>query len=267
MARCFVRRRPVDESVSSTSTRFTATGDRLASVSYTSVRMTTLEDAIEGLYVAFAPCRKGGVAGCFCCTPSDGPGRLKSKKLRDVSDAEGLSSYAMSATYTWGTLNDFKHFLPRILQLKAQGELWVDLQLVYAKLANGAWLEAEKSALQRFTRELLRQSLSGTPIRHLRVRDVIESAGLARMDVARLLEAMVDGVDVDRATQLASLVMDAAYPRAWFWWKDGAHTVQTWMSSGSLEVYLRHVFEGHVDHPDASKWAAACDVLEAISAR
>jgi len=71
-------------------------------------------------------------------------------------------------------------------------------------------------------------------------------------------------VDVDRATQLASLVMDTAYPRAWVWWKDGAHTVQTWMSSGSLEVYLRRVFEGHVDHPDASKWAAACDVLEAI---
>ncbi|MGD1847982.1 MAG: hypothetical protein ACFB10_21525 [Salibacteraceae bacterium] len=63
---------------------------------------------------------------------------LHSKPLRLLGDEE-LSRYAFKAMTTWGELNDFKHYLPRIFELAATRELGVATFVVLGKLDHGEW--------------------------------------------------------------------------------------------------------------------------------
>lgn len=111
--------------------------------------------AIEHLYETFGSYRASAVAGCPCCVSAEEQARLHAKRLRQLSE-EDLGSYAFSALNTWGTVTDLKHFLPRILELKAMGEMRTNLQAIYGKFVQeGVWPEVERRALERFTRALL----------------------------------------------------------------------------------------------------------------
>ena len=89
-----------------------------------------LEGAIAALYDAFASYGLADVVeGCPCCVSAEDQARLRSKPLRLLIDGD-LGGFAFSALSTWGTLHDLKHFLPRILELVANGTLRIDLQQV-----------------------------------------------------------------------------------------------------------------------------------------
>ena len=179
-----------------------------------------------------------------------------------------LGGFAFSALSTWGTLHDLKHFLPRLLELVANGTLRTDLQQIYGKLVqDGPWLEAELEALERFTRALFVRSMSGhrpPPV------DVLESAGLAGMDVAALLDAAFAVRSPERTTALARLIWDQAASLAsgvphWIWWRDDQDlALRRWLSSRDAYAVLVAAFEADPDHPDAGEWAQAADVLEAL---
>lgn len=114
-----------------------------------------LSDAIENLYRAFAsyPLRPD-MPACSCCTLEDKFDILVSVPLRDLSE-EQLSHFAFSAISTWGELEDYKHFLPRILELAGKQEVILDIGLelraITAKLKDNKWVAwpvPEQAALE-----------------------------------------------------------------------------------------------------------------------
>lgn len=234
--------------------------------------MAALSQAIEELYLVFGSYRVGKhVTGCPCCTSPEEEKQLVARPLRSLT-GDDLGSYAMSALYTWGSESDFKHFLPRILQLLVQGAIWVDVQSVYAKLPYTRWDQwpaPEQSAIQRFTlawfADLLGRSSQVQP------EDLLECAGMAGCDLADYIALWEAETSPVAATYLAQLVIHRAEHLAsgtlpWIWWQnDALRTVPRWLLSGRATALLATAFAREVDHPDAGDWALAHDILEALS--
>ena len=99
------------------------------------------EIAIERLYSTFSKYPfKSTIEGCPCCVSDSDKFTLHSKALRDLQD-EDLSRYAFKAMTTWGDVNDYKHYLPRIFELTAKRTLFVDTFVTLGKLDYGKWNE------------------------------------------------------------------------------------------------------------------------------
>lgn len=227
---------------------------------------SALASAIDDLYATFANYRVDRVEGCPCCVSAEDIQRLHSRRLRDLT-GEDLSRFAFKALSTWGTLADLKHFLPRILELISLGQIDTDLQSIVLRVVSEGRLPAgEQGALAAFVSAYLGAVVAagGDGV------DVIESAGLAGMDVAAMLgRAFLTGDGVAGVTGLARLVAARAQALVtgrpgWIWWKgDAGRVVEGWLLSGAAYARLMGAFEGAADHAEAGAWAAACDVLEA----
>jgi hypothetical protein len=116
-----------------------------------------IADTTEDLYRAFAGCRLGPhVEGCPHCVTDFDHARIYSRPLRLLT-AGDLARYAFKAMTTWGDEHDFRHFLPRILELMVSGDpdWWVDTEVVLGKLARAnwrTWPEREQAAVRSFLR-------------------------------------------------------------------------------------------------------------------
>jgi len=79
---------------------------------------TALAVAINGGYRAFGRySTKMRLDACTCgCVTGDDHARLHSRPLRELT-ADDIETYASKAMTTWGDNKDFRHFLPRILEL------------------------------------------------------------------------------------------------------------------------------------------------------
>jgi len=109
--------------------------------------------AIEELYKTFSKYPfKSEIEGCPCCVSNSDKATLHSKKLRELED-EDLSYYAFKAMTTFGDLEDFKHYLPRIFELTAKRKLVVDTFVILGKLEYGnwnTWNKDEKDTINNF---------------------------------------------------------------------------------------------------------------------
>lgn len=222
-----------------------------------------LVDCVERLYDVFGRYRKSAVAGCPCCVSEEAQARLHAKRLRELG-GDALGGFAFSALNTWGTLTDFKHFLPRILELWARDAIGADLQIIYGKFVqDGPWTDEEWDALEDYTAAVLASEILAA---RSRAKEIIESAGVACMNTSRLLaRPFADGPLPERATALADLVLWRTGPFGSFvWWTD-ASAFDTWLHSGGPKQLLAEAFEAHYDDPRAGEWAEAHDVLEALA--
>jgi len=108
---------------------------------------------IEELYTTFAVYPFNPIMeGCPCCVSQGDKEQLHIKKLRDL-EQDNLSKYAFKAMSTWGNLNDFKHYLPRIFELLSSDNFIIDGFIVLEKLEYGhcrAWPANEQIALENF---------------------------------------------------------------------------------------------------------------------
>jgi hypothetical protein len=102
--------------------------------------METKDDALtEQLYRIFSRYPfPGGMQGCPCCVSDEHLQLLRSKPLRQLGDNE-LSRFAFKAMTTWGTTEDFKYYLPRIMELYVSGRSHFDADLLMDKLNYGGW--------------------------------------------------------------------------------------------------------------------------------
>ena len=78
--------------------------------------------------------------------------QLFSKPLRDLT-ADDLSRFSSDVLTTWGNINDFKHFLPRILELIAELKDPCPTDFFLCKLEYGkwkTWSKEEKVAIEEF---------------------------------------------------------------------------------------------------------------------
>ncbi|MCC7352800.1 MAG: hypothetical protein IT330_03505 [Anaerolineae bacterium] len=78
-----------------------------------------LRSAVENLYAVFAryPLREH-VEGCEHCVYGNDHEQIHARLLRELT-SDDLSKFSWKALTTWGTVDDFKHFLPRLLELMA----------------------------------------------------------------------------------------------------------------------------------------------------
>ncbi|WP_400190574.1 hypothetical protein [Hymenobacter sp. B81] len=110
-----------------------------------------LSAAVEELYRQFATSLpQAPLNACPCCISPAENAVLSAVPLRQLT-ADQLARYAFKALTTWGDAADFRHFLPRILELKASGELFTDFPVLRGKLEQAgysAWPEPEQAAVR-----------------------------------------------------------------------------------------------------------------------
>lgn len=103
--------------------------------------MSDLQTAIESLYKTFGNYTTAGIHHCDCgCIDEDDVKKLSSKPLRQL-EADDLISYHGSALYTWGDVDHYKHFLPRICELISVNRdfSYVTLDEFHVKLDYAEW--------------------------------------------------------------------------------------------------------------------------------
>lgn len=121
---------------------------------------TELGSALGRLYEAFASYKlRGHIESCPCCCGPEVTRPLQAKSLPNLTSAD-LGLYAVRAMTTIGDVDDFRHFLPRILELAVRDELPARTEIVLGKLAYAnwrSWPQAERVAVEGFLREAWRQ--------------------------------------------------------------------------------------------------------------
>lgn len=88
---------------------------------------------------------------CPCCVDDTHKRQLSAAPLRELTE-EQLDTYTWKAMTTWGGVDDFKHFLPRIFELTAMSDFTADLT-VFSKLKYAEWdkwAAEEKEAVVTF---------------------------------------------------------------------------------------------------------------------
>jgi hypothetical protein len=97
----------------------------------------SLKKSIENLYSVFSKYEiRSFIEGCPCCVSDRDKEKIHSKELRELEE-EDLSRYAFKAMTTWGNVDDFKHFLPRILELCIDHDLGIHPFGIFGKLKYG----------------------------------------------------------------------------------------------------------------------------------
>src|SRR5262245_41616630 len=117
--------------------------------------MNDLDQAIAAHYEAFSAYPlKPKLDCCSHCELDRAEASLHARPLRELEWMD-LGVYPFKAMTTFGDENDFKHFLPRILELYVvdPGHSRYDVSIVFAKLKYASWTSwppSEKSAIQQF---------------------------------------------------------------------------------------------------------------------
>lgn len=87
---------------------------------------------------------------CDCgCIDEDDVKILASKKLRELEE-DDFSSYHGSALYTWGDIEHYKHFLPRIFEVHnhKNGRGLIGLYEITTKLEYAKWNSWDKKEIE-----------------------------------------------------------------------------------------------------------------------
>ncbi|MFF3665807.1 hypothetical protein [Microtetraspora malaysiensis] len=151
-----------------------------------------LDSALDALYAAFSRYplpAKSDV--CDHCVSAERVLATRAAPLRMLT-ASALEPYAWNALNTWGDIDEFKHYLPRLLELLILEELDGFLHAQSLMLRVGvrwrSWRQTEQRAITATVGAWWRHTLSNYP------RDV---------DIMRLIEIIADCLELDLAPYLA----------------------------------------------------------------
>lgn len=154
---------------------------------------SALRLAVEQLYSVFAGYaldhRSRACAHCVEAgvIPADAEDALHAKPLRAL-DITALTPYVKEATLGWGSVDDLRHFLPRLLELLAQGHLELphhDIASTLARIGWRWWNAAEREAIEAFVRAWWAWTIAAAPPRARD--DVLQSIGALIGEVASFL--------------------------------------------------------------------------------
>jgi hypothetical protein len=216
-----------------------------------------LHAAIEALYATFARYPVGAkVEGCPCCVDAALARALASAPLRAVPD-DILQRYAFKAMTTWGSNDDFKHFVPAIWErMTATRSFGVNPQIAYGKLPYtdwDRWPEHERAAIVEATHAWLRHELARGA--GSQIADIVECAGVSGIPVAPLIGILEASEGPIAANAIADLLRGGIL--GWSWWRDDdERLLHTWASERAPEK-LEAAFFAYPDHPDAKRWSDA----------
>jgi len=163
--------------------------------------LVTLQQAIERLYMAFATMPRPQKIACKPYEMSVGELRqLLTYPLRELQPGV-LRSYLFDAWYTVGTWDDFRFFLPRLLELSTTED--IELQTVSYKVNTAQerglpLTEAQREALKTFALAFWDQELSGGcywPVITLKW-EILEPFGVKRAELLETWRRHAQGAEV-----------------------------------------------------------------------
>ncbi|MER8731288.1 hypothetical protein NKH28_15835 [Mesorhizobium sp. M1227] len=190
---------------------------------------------------------------------------VSSGPLRELS-GENLGAYAGSAIWTVGDVDDYRHFLPRVLELAIQGEpsMGFDANVIAAKLERTSWRDwplEEQQAVEELFQAAWRKAMTMHPDEGNAV-PWLEGIVLAGMDVAAALAAWHDSPYPEAMLHCADLITGNIKTL------DKGHVifseqVTTWLLSDSLAWHLFTVaVEAPLRPDDREKLAWASETIE-----
>jgi hypothetical protein len=241
-----------------------------------------LNDAIESLYSTFS---HYGAADLACCDfPDDLPLNLhlRSTPLERLGPAD-LQRYAWKAMTTWGTVDNFKHFLPRLLELLARhGEVGhCDPEVLLGKLAYGhwhTWPAGERAAVEDYLHALWRHLRQTYPYA-LSADAFLCGLGACVDDLGPWLTEWEADATLRSALHLADFVHENVdtvlrrkrllpHPANAFWsdYPAQARQVWDWLTAPQRLVQLESAFFAHAAADSEGQISAAVDRLTLLRA-
>lgn len=223
-----------------------------------------LVEAVDALYPLFSRHRIGDlVEGCPCCVDPREGRALATTPMKELPD-ELVRRYAGKSMTTWGTEEDFLHFVPVIWERLVLGRLDAAPQPLHAKLAPRL-SPRERVAIQRVIGCWLDHAIaSGGP-----TIDALECAALLGMPLGPLI-ARLDEATCAPTPEAASCLAELgrALRRAdrlhWEPRTDGGAELARWIGA-NVPARLTAALVAHPEHPEAPEWQAQLWRLESLS--
>jgi len=181
---------------------------------------TDFKPCIQQLYILFSSCAPPQtLIGCPCCTTTLTQTKWHQSDLAQI-DVTSISDYTFKAMSTYGTIENFRYFLPRILELLALQQLPLDSSLVWSKLKYAQWT---KWSLEEVA--AIRQFLAVFWYNHLiQANDFERSTLLELYDLTKDIQWMLGHWSLDYKKpgfkKIIQLVVDYARPNGlqkWDW--------------------------------------------------
>jgi len=228
-----------------------------------------LRDAIDHLYRVFAASPRPSRIDASPEVDRRVLEKIVATDLREIAD-DAIGSYAGSALWTAGTVDDFRYFLPRILEQSVRHPVWLGTEpvVVAGKLKAAEWHSwpvEEKQAVERLFLDAWAQVCSTSPDE--------EDAGGWLLGLARLGSDLTDPLadwlaadDPNATAQLASVVFDlraALSDKEHFWAEvdsEPRRVLFDWLTSDPVETAL---IEGSAGVAEQHRWMidAAVDAI------
>lgn len=222
-----------------------------------------LVEAIGRLYDVFQryPLEPGFDERCFAL----GEGKAIARRLEEVplrgAPLKDVAIYAFKATLTMGNLTDFKHFLPRLLELSAWNAEWYFYTTnVYEKLHNfgwETWQEDERETIKTFVGALWSSMLAVYPWL-AGVEEVLEPLCAANFDLTGLLTEWEQRKNVEAVLHLADVVAICARRRE----AGGAQSLKKWLFRDETRARLE---EASALCDDKETSACFCEAVAMLS--
>jgi hypothetical protein len=241
-----------------------------------------LADAIENLYRVFQHYElRSNTDACTCHHTPEDEQRLHGKPLSKLS-CDDLRDYAMDAVYTWGTGDDFKHFIPRLFELLAQasgpGDNFVDAASVFAKLTYDSWCscswrtwpESEQRALSNYFLAVWDAALDSDPedLSFNGAYGWLAAIAQAEHDLTRYFDRWLGAPSVNAHQNLALMITQEGLPRTknmdggyWAKHREQWEQLNDWLRRPEVRQKLADAFERWVDSPFAGQLMDAAILL------
>ncbi|MCQ1780401.1 hypothetical protein NOJ05_24575 [Neorhizobium galegae] len=185
--------------------------------------------------------------------------RLTSKPLR-LLEVEDVQEYAAAALTTVGTVDDYKHFLPRLLDLSVDSAV-VEPEVIALKLKAADWLawpQNQTHVVEQIFAEACGHAFRQHPAKHFANKWLV-SLAILNVDLNKILIEIETSNNDFCALQLAHLILSelpfASDPfERGYWMEVPDNTLQetrTWLLSQEIRRLLLSV-RGRIGSKDVS---------------
>jgi hypothetical protein len=242
-----------------------------------------LSQAIENLYAVFWRYElRAHTDACSCNAchhTAEDEQRLHRRPLKNLSCSD-LREYAMDAIYTWGTGDDFRHFIPRLFELLTQaGEHdFVHAAAVFTKLNYESWCssswhtwpENEQKAISDYFLAVWDAALDSSPedLAWDGVYGWLSAVAQAENDLTPYLDRWLAAPSVNAHRNLALMVTQEGLPRVknvsgayWSGYREQWEQLNEWLRRPEVRQKLADAFERWSDAPFAGELMDAAVML------
>lgn len=199
---------------------------------------------------------------------------LQTKQLRELQ-ADDLYYYAFKAMTTWGTVEAFKHYLPRIFELISRLE-WtrMHVETVFGKLAYGhwkTWPQKEQEVINTFCAAFWQSLVEAEyPLADSRIRDHLSGFLEAGIDLPPLLDTWLKADSETAVRRLCHFIIEqeeGILKRGRFGWskerrQEQGAALQQWLRSDAMKKHLSDCFFRYVETTSAEIISRALQIVE-----